>query len=127
MTKPNDFILNSDYLSLAQTSTEEFTATFPAETFPAGTPYDRTQDFRVKSTPGAIDMILTSLNGGNYTLGAYITISSGSPTLTIFISRINSTTMRVRLHEYTNQSGGYSMPTQSIKIKLASFNPPNVF
>lgn len=128
MTKPNDFILNSDYLALAQTNNAtEFTAIFAAETFPAGYAYDRTQDFKAPSSPGAIDMYLTSLNGGEYNLGNYIVISSGSPTLSIYISRVTSNVIRVRLHEFTNQTGGYSMPMQTLKIKVTSFEPPDVF
>ena len=127
MTKPKDFIFNSDYLALAQTDKNEFTAIFPAESFPGGYTYDRTQDFTVPYTPGAIDMFLLSLNGGDYTLGNAITIESHIYELYIFASRIDARTIRVRLHEFNSQTSGYNMPMQTVKVKLTSFAPPNLF
>ena len=127
MTKPNNFIMNSDYLSLAQTGSAEFTAYFPSETFQAGTPYTRTQDFTVQSQRGAVDMFLISLNGGDYNLGAKYEISRNSPFLNILIYRTNPSTIRVQLHEFTSQTGGYTMPMQTVKFKVSSFKPPNVF
>lgn len=127
MTKPNNFILNSDYLSLAQTNKAEFTAYFPAEHFDPGYPFDRTQDFTVPYTPGAIDMYLISINGSDYMLGAMVTVQVNSPALAFIVSRINSKTLRVRLHEANWRTGGYDMPAQTIKVKVVSFKPPNVF
>lgn len=127
MTKPNDFTLNTDYLALAQTDKTEFTVYFPAETFSPGYAHDRTQDFRVPYSKGAIDMFLMSLNGGTYVLGAEIIASTTSPSLIFYVSRINPQTIRVRLHEFTSQSGGYSMPMQTVKVKVCSFKPPDTF
>lgn len=127
MTKPNDFILNSDYLALAQTNKADFTAYFPAESFQPGQPYDRTQDFTVPYSQGAIDMFLISLNGSEYVLGAELVASVNSPILVFFVSRINPNTIRIRLHEFNSRTGGYDMPMQTVKIKVASFAPPNVF
>lgn len=127
MTKPNDFILNSDYLALAQTSTSDLTAYFGAETFSPGQAYDRTQDFVVPEAPASVDMCLISLNDGNYTLGSHYVISSNQPILHITVYRLNATTLRVKLHEFNSQAGGYYMPTQKVKIKVASFKPPNIF
>lgn len=126
MTKPNDFILNTDYLALAQVSTSEFTAVFPAETFAGGQANDRTRDFTLRATAGAIDRIMISHNGGAYTLGNSLTISI-MPTVIIYVYRPDASTLRIRLHEYTSSSGGYSMPTQTIQVKVSSFRPPNVF
>lgn len=131
MTKPNDFTLNSDYLGLVQTNNAEFTAYFPAETFPGNESADRTQDFTVPYSPGAIDTFLVSLNNGSFAIGPRVTIENGSPimesTVSFFASRISPSTIRVRLHEYNVLSGGYSMPTQTLRFKVTSFIPPNVF
>lgn len=132
MTKPNDFILNSDYLALAQTNKTKFTAYFPAASFTPGYPYEAHQDFTVPPSEGAIDMCLTSYNDGPYKLASVIDASKlqGSQPLyflTISIYRINAKTMRVNLHGFTNYTYGYNMPAQTIKVKVSSFNPPNVF
>lgn len=131
MTKPNDFTLNSDYLGLVQTNRSEFTAFFPAETFPRGEEIERSQDFTVPYSPGAIDTFLVSLNNGNFAIGPMVTIESGSTTLesmVVFLaSRISPSTMRVRMHEYNLLSEGYSMPAQTLRFKVISFIPPDVF
>lgn len=131
MTKPNDFILNSDYLSLAQTSRTEFTANFAAASFTPGVPFEKTEDFNVPSSPGAIDMCLISLNGSDYHVGSWLDLSSiyPNPQVSVYLTvyRINATTMQVRLHGFTSYSGGYNLPAQTLKIKVSSFKPPNIF
>ena len=127
MTKPSNFILNSDYLALAQTDTEELTAYFLQETFPAGQSYTRTQDFTVPESQGAIDMFLISLNGADYVLGASLTVSVMQPYLEFIVLRTSPTNIQIQLHEYTSQTGGYDMPMQTVKVKVASFKPPNLF
>ena len=134
MTKPNDFILNSDFLSLAQTNKAEFTAYFPAASFTPGQPYTKQFDFTVPSSPGAIDMCLISLNGADYKSASIINLSKLYATdppplyfLTIAVYRVNATTMRVILHGFTSYTYGYNMPAQTVKVKVSSFKPPNIF
>lgn len=127
MTKPNDFIFNSDYLALAQTNKKDLTAFFPAETFSAGVAHDRTQDFDVSSSQGAIDTCLISINDDDYRLAQRRVISTSPALVQITVFRTTPQTIRVRLHVFTNQSGGYSMPAQTVKIKVCSFKPPDVF
>lgn len=127
MTKPNEFILNSDYLALAQTGTTEVTAYFSAETFSAGSTHIRTRDFTVASSQGAIDATLISLNGSDYILGSHLTDNVMQPTMSFFVRRTSPTNIQVQLRVYTSRTGGYSMPLQTVKVKIASFKPPNVF
>ena len=121
MTKPSDFTLNSDYLSLAQTSSSEGYVVFAAETFAPGNMHTRTQDFYVPAQPGAIDMFLISRNGDEYTLGSQRVINPTAVSFCIVAYRLNATTIRVMLRVFTSQSGGYSMPMQEIKVKVSSF------
>ena len=127
MTKPSNFIMNSDYLSLTQKDNSEFTVIFAPESFPAGQGTTRTQDITVSSLKGAIDEVMISLNGGDYRVGSGITLDSNSPFLTFYVYRVNPTTLRVRLWVYPPGSGSYSMPLQTLKIHVSSFFPPNVF
>lgn len=126
MTKVKDFIMNTDFLSLAQTGTAEFTAYFPAAHFIGGQAYDSHQDFTLQTTNGAIDRVLISRNGGPYTIGNMLTIDA-NPALSVFVFRPNASTLRIRLYGYTSSSSGYDMPAQTIKVKISSFRPPNVF
>ena len=127
MTKPSNFIMNSDYLSLAQKSNSEFTVIFAPESFPSGSSSVRTQDITVPSTKGAIDEILMSRNNGDYRVGGSITIDSNSPFMAFDVYRANPSTLRVRLWVHPTGSGSYSMPMQTLKIRVSSFLPPNVF
>ena len=133
MTKPSKFIMNSDYVSLAQTDTDEFTAYFPPEHFNAGSQNTRTRDFTVSSSQGAIDMFMISLNGSDYTLGASVlahSIGQGDPPyyyLDFLVLRTGPSTIQVQLHEACYYTGGFDMPMQTVKVKVASFKPPNLF
>ena len=125
MTKPKDFALNTDYLALAQVGTAEFVAVFPSETFAGGSSYSRTQDFPIGANPGATDQIMVSCNEDEYTVGNSRIIQSTPRTLEVYAYRPNTSTIRINLHVYTGND--YTMPMQTIKIKVASFRPPNVF
>ena len=136
MTKPNDFTLNSDYLSLAQTDSQELTAYFAAEHFEPGYYNTRTQDFTVPQSKGAIDMFLISVNGSDYTLGASLILSMVGTDwqgqdryhlLEFNVVRTGPSTIQVQLHEFTSRTGGYDMPMQTVKVKVSSFKPPNIF
>lgn len=133
MTKPSNFIMNSDYVSLAQTSTDEFTAYFPPEHFDAGYQNTRTRDFTVASSQGAIDLFMISLNGSDFLLGASLIVNQigqGDPPyydLEFVVMRTGPSTIQVQLHEACYYTGGFDMPMQTVKVKVASFKPPNIF
>lgn len=128
MTKPSDFFMNTDYLPLAETAKNEFTAYFGPETLSGE--ITRTADFNVKPTKGAIDRMLISRNGGPYRVGdsVWAQLESGQNTANIsfWVYRPNASTIRVRYRAYTS-SPSFSVPAQTIKVKIASFEPPNVF
>lgn len=133
MTKPSNFIMNSDYLSLAQTDSNELTAYFPPEHFEAGSQNVRTRDFTVRQSQGAIDMFMISLNNADYVLGADLLaheIGQGDPPyymLDFLVLRTGPSTIQVQLHEACYYTGGFDMPMQTVKVKVSSFKPPNLF
>ena len=131
MTKPSEFILNSDYLSFAQTNkdTNIYTAYFPAVHYDPGYPYDRDRDFTVSSSPGAIDIFMISVNNSPWYLAGCINLE---PDNWLFIKevyayRLNATTIRVKFHTFTSQTGGQDVPEYTIRLKVSSFKPPDVF
>ena len=127
MTKPSQFIANSDYLSLAQKSTTEFTVVFPQETLPEGQTSIRTHDITVSSVTGAVDEIMISRNNSDYYLGNLLVVNANSPSLSFYVYRSSPDTLQVRLCSYNSTAGGYAMPTQTIKVRVSSYLPPNVF
>lgn len=122
--KPSSFILNTDYLSLAQTAKKEFQAYFAAEPFASGQ-FDRFQDFAIPRTQGAIDRVLISHNNGSFIVGDKLVISQSSQIIYVNVYRTTPTNIRVRLHVYTPSQ--FSMPAHNIRVKIASFQPPNVY
>ena len=128
MTKPNKFIMNSDYLPLAQTSKTDFTAYFLTAQVTGGQPYDKYVDFTVPSSPGAVDIMEMKYNDNGFCLGNQIIVeTTGTMDFIIWVTRVNSTTMRVNLHVYTSSPSGYTLPNTTVQVKLSSFKPPNVF
>lgn len=127
--KVSNFIANSDFLSLAQKNNTEFTMTFPQETFAGPTrSYDRYLDFNIPAIQGAIDEVMISYNGAEYTLGASIWTGTVNPAgLGIVVSRISPNTVRVNLHISVYNVNSYNMPTQTLKVRISSYLPPNVF
>ena len=70
--KPNDFILNSDYLSIAQTNKNTFTVTVGAGSLVVNGSTQQDFDFTIQSQAGAIDRVLISKDSGDYLLGSYM-------------------------------------------------------
>lgn len=122
--KPNDFTMNTDFLSLAGTGTASFTANFGAETISAGNTFTREQEFKVDATKGAIDRVLLSRNGSTYTVGNSVYVQTGDGYFTVVVFRPNSFTLRIRIHGYAINN--FYLPAQTIKAKVASFKPPNI-
>jgi hypothetical protein len=130
MTKPNEFYMNTDYLPLAETGKNEFTAYFGPETLSGGTQIERTSDFTVKATKGAIDRMLISRNGSPYRVGDsvwnHLSENQSTAIISFWVHRINASTIRVRYRAFTGNPS-FNVPAQTIKVKIASFEPPNVF
>ena len=118
--------MNTDYLSLAQKNTTEFTVVFPQEHFNPGN-YERTHDITVPTIKGAIDEAMISLNGSDYYLGNALHVESNSPSLGFGVYRPAPNTIRVRLVTSNSQTGGWTMPTQTLRVRVSSYLPPNVF
>lgn len=133
MTKASDFILNSDFLALAQKSTNEFTMVFPHETFSGPTTvYERNFEFNVPSVQGAIDEIAISYNGSEYALGNSIhyegtNMWTDPAGLGVSVHRISPNTLQVKLYISVYDAYSYDMPDQTIKVRISSYLPPNIF
>ena len=130
MTKPSDFIMNTDYLSLGQNKTEEITVTFPQATYGPSETISVNIDKASSTVSGAIDRMLISRNNGDYTVGCSVSFSDSNRAnskVDIWAFRLNSTTLRVRMNGWTGStSGNWTIPAQTVKIKISTFAPPNI-
>ena len=126
--KQNKFILNSDYLSIAQTNTSENTVYVGGGTL---LPHQHTEqffDFTVPAQKGAIDRTYINYDNNGWMIGSIMRISlSIELTGIVHVFRTNSNTLRVQflLENYSGNTNSY--PSMTFTIRVASFRPPNVF
>ena len=131
--RPNDFILNSDYLSIAQIDNSTYTITIGAGTLQ---PYPQTGwistqtfDFTIPSQQGIIDRILIKKDSSDYALGSKLSFTaSANVSGYVNVYRASKTKLRVdvTLNNIDNANPS-SYPNMTFKVKVARFYPPNVF
>jgi len=125
MVAPNNFIMNTDYLSIAQSGKNTMTLIKNGGTVPAYGQVIEQTDFTYPSDNGAIEKFFVSINDSDFKLGS----SADSPTGGgIIIYRISPTTVRVEF--VVNNIMGSSpitYPLTKFIIKVVTFKPPNVF
>ena len=133
MTKPSDFILNSDYLSIAQISKNSFNITIGAGSLVVNGNTQQNFDFPIKLQPGAIDRIMISKDYGDYLLGSYMELIptweqdySNNVRGYLRVFRTSSSTIRAQLSLDNYGQGTSTYPMMTFTIKVSSFCPPNV-
>lgn len=147
MTKPSNFILNTDYLALSQTNTGgPFTLTFPQAAYPVVSGYaselTRTRDFTYKSTAGALDEFQIEYGGKTYachylqqepneearTIGG-IFVLYRSESWYFWLHRKDANTITATLTNMPNNlaTTSYAIPAMTFKVSVVSFRPPNLF
>lgn len=126
--RPNDFILNSDYLSIAQVNSGEYTVTIGAGTLTAQGFTEQNIDQRVQSIAGASDRILISKDGGSFYLGSYRQLEPATNVygfIHVFRTAVNNLRVQVVLENHSIDTVSY--PAMTFTIKISSFKAPNVF
>ena len=133
MTKPSDFILNTDYLSIAQTSTKTQTLLVPASII--ATQSNLEYDFNYVEHAGTVSRFLIRAGDDFYTVGNELIVkpiwdSSNKVLGNIRVYRISDTQCRFSL-TYQNMNSDpinnpSSCPEMLYSIKIASFKSPNV-
>ena len=126
--KPSDFILNSDYLSIAQVSSNTFTLAIGAGSLTGNNYTERNIDFKIRAQKGACDRILISKDGGRYYIGSYRQLNPNTDIYGfIQLARTSADNLRAKvvLENYSTSTESY--PTMTFSIKVSSFRPPNVF
>ena len=127
--KPNDFTMNTDFLSIAQTGRHKFTVVVPGGTVPAGGQVDTSYDLSIPSQKGAIDQMLIRQDSGNYLVGHAYSIYKNSDAIgTLRADRTTPSNLHVSV-QINNlfSSSSLTYPTMTFTIKVNTFLPPNVF
>lgn len=142
MTKPSDFILNSDYLTIAQASTTKpYTVYFPPQTFPhSGQIIDSfhiDREIPSVAVPGAVDRVAIEYNGTRYVADRID--KSPDPiygdeleydqfwVLTVYRKDKNTLVARCNFMPPTRTTTIPTSPSLTFTISATSFRPPNVF
>jgi hypothetical protein len=126
--RPSDFILNSDYLSIAQTGRNTFTLTIGGGTLPVNGYSEQNLDFPINAVTGAIDRIMISKDSGNYRLGSVMTAYPNNDVrCDVAVYRNASNTLRAQVILQNYSGGTATYPSMTFGIKVSTFMPPNVF
>ena len=130
--KPSDFILNSDYLSIAQTGKNTYTANIPTGSLQPNAYVELPFNFTIASEPGAIDRVYTKKDSGDYVLGTYRDfyidyVGYEGIRGFLMVTRTTATNLRVIVNLENQATTAKSYPAMTFKIKVATFRPPNVF
>lgn len=143
MTKPSDFIFNSDYLALAETSRESFYVSVPSMGYTQTSDnYDDVTFWHTDLTTkeaekSSIDEYYVKINNQYTFFGdtfSSLSVFPGPPGVFddahwfMEINRINKNTLRVSfvfVPEWYSQ--GQTTSPVTLNISVCSFKPPNVF
>lgn len=143
MTKPSDFIFNSDYLTLAQVSkTAPYTVHYPSRVYPTEggqmKPISVEYEIISPAVAGAIDRIQITYKGITYNSSQYyrppnVVISGGNywqDQYWVFtVYRKNQKTLVARC-DFVPPLSASPVPSTSdltFIVSAVSFRPPNVF
>lgn len=144
MTKPSDFILNTDYLTIAQLGKlNETTINYPSQAFPTiGThllEFHVDVDIPFAAVKGAIDRFCIEYSGTKtyasllYKTPAIVQYPDSSYgeeqhwMLTLYRKNANTVTARCDFIPPVQSATIPSTPALTFKISAVSFAPPNVF
>lgn len=125
--KPNDFILNSDYLTLALLGKTDIDFTVPARSLNEGEVERANYYFNAPRQIGGIDRFYVSIDGNNYSFSYTKRISYGAPYVEFNFSRAGESQIKVEVVYSTNTaSSSYDFPAYHVLSKVYSFKPPNI-
>ena len=140
--RPNRFILNTDYMSLAQAGYHQFNVVMPAGTTDASSTASISKDIRLPSVKGAIPRYLVSYETSVYDMETgvssmrLVTIPSqgsfrlwttimGYPSWTIILSRKDNETLNVYAVVQT-MNPNQNFDSITFKLRISYMYPPNV-
>lgn len=128
MTKPRNFILNSDFLSIAQYDRGEFTYSIPTHTIVAMGYVHSEATFTVSTKDGVIPRIMIKRGSDPYRLGSYLQYVEAGGTvpcaLTAYFSAKN--TLKVIFDAMNYSSDQQTTSAVTFTIKVCCFRPPNM-
>lgn len=127
MTKPSDFKLNTDYLSLAQTGNTTCTVNITADTLGPGDNTVQNFDFSTTAQSGLFDRAIIKKDNDEYIYGPNLQLESATD-LEGYLQVFRTSAMNLRVQFYLENTGtsSVSYPAMTFTIKIVSFKLPNM-
>lgn len=133
MTRPNDFTLNTDYLSLAQSGRTTHSITTASALLNPGDETHQDFDLPISALPGSTHRTMIKFDDNNeYWPCNYINWENSGDGYIMYsdcsLSQINSSTIRLTYSVRLDPSSATSiqLPPITLTIRITSFRPPNV-
>lgn len=125
MTKPNNFQINSDYLSFGLTGSIDRNINVPAGKLQNGG-YVWSTNINVPAQNGAIDTAQLTFNGETMCGTAfYINPSNVAAEVDVYRSSPSVVTLTVRFYGVTGNNADGSWSAFTLGLHIDSFKPPN--
>lgn len=133
--KPSDFIMNSDYLSIAQIASNTYSVNIPAGSIVADGYMEQNFDFTTREQVGTIDNVLIKKDNDTFIHGDYMwvqptTTSSGIVAGFVRVFRPSSTQIRIQIvlenYSYVYPGVTLTYPAMQFMVRVSSFKVPNI-
>lgn len=129
MTRPSDFTINSDYMSIAQTNRSEVTVNVESGT--VATDITITQDFALKAAPGSVSRFMIRKNSEPFTIGneliTQLVWDTNKVIGHITVYRISDSLFRFSVTYQNFASSASTYPAATYTVKITTFKSPNDF
>lgn len=125
---PDDFIMSSDYLSIAQVGSNTYNVSVNGGTLEGNNGYtEQVFNFTTKAQQGSVDRILISKDGDPYELASRLQLNPNGQIFGFLqVYRTSKTNLRAQLVLENYGPSSETYPAMAFKIKISSFKSPNV-
>lgn len=125
--KASQFLLNTDYLSLAQVDKSDYTVNVNAGTLAAGANTVQNFDFTTSTQDGLLDRAIIKKDNDEFMYGAKMHLEPVTDVVgDIQVFRTSATNLRVEFMLENTGASSASYPAMDFVVKIVSFKLPNM-
>ena len=127
MTKPSQFLINTDYLTIAQTGSSTYTVNISADTLVAGSNTVQNFDFTTTTQSGTLDRVFVKKGNDEYIYGAKLALNPATDvTGYLQVFRTSATNLRAQFVLENTSASSVTYPAMDFTLKVVSFKLPNM-
>jgi hypothetical protein len=124
--RPEDFIFNTDFQSIANVSSKTYRAAFGGQTVPALDHIISTIDIAVDEAKTAMAQYLISRDGQTYFVGPDQNLQMGNVKMRFEVHRIAKNKLRATLIAQNSTGSSQSYPALTFWVRESLFNAPDM-